>query len=436
MFGCQQVLLDLPQFERNILEFLCDQANKLVNCAIFNLRQAYFTFKQVNHNAYDLMAEMKSNVHYKILYSQVAQQVIHGVAESFKSFAELTNKFHKGELTQRPKLPSYRKKGGLAGFAYPKQALELNWETGEIRLPLGNKFKDWFGIDAIYLLMPTNLKFNSIRELRILPRNRCFYAEFVYQQPVIEIPTADPGKVLGIDPGLNNWLTCVSNAGTGFIIDGRYVKSLNRWYNKQISTLKENKPQGFWSKRLAQIAEKRNRLLQDAVNKAARLVINHCIEYGIGRIVFGWNQGNKQEIDLGQRNNQSFVQVPTAKLKQRISQLCEQYGIEFVETEESYTSQASFLDNDFLATYGEKTDSWKSSGKRVKRGLFRTAQNWYVNADANGAANIIRKVSTTFGLDLNGVSRGSLTAPQRFFLWSAKKTKRSGGLKTRHFASA
>jgi flagellar biosynthesis chaperone FliJ len=96
MFGCQQVLLDLPQFERNILEFLCEQANKLVNCATFNLRQAYFTFKQVNHNAYELMAEMKSNAHYKILYSQVAQQVIHGVAESFKSFAELTNKFQKG----------------------------------------------------------------------------------------------------------------------------------------------------------------------------------------------------------------------------------------------------------------------------------------------------------------------------------------------------
>ncbi len=436
MFGCQQVLLDLPQFERNILEFLCEQANKLVNCATFNLRQAYFTFKQVNHNAYDLMAEMKSNVHYKILYSQVAQQVIHGVAESFKSFAELTNKFQKGELTQRPRLPSYRKKGGSTGFTYPKQALDLNWETGEIRLPLGNEFKDWFGIDAIYLLMPTNLKFNSLRELRILPRNRCFYAEFVYQQPVIEMPSIDKNKALGIDPGLNNWLTCVSNIGTSFIIGGRHVKSLNRWYNKQIYTLKENKHQGFWSKRLAQIAEKRNRQMRDAVNIAARLVINHCIEHGIGRIVFGWNQGNKQEIDLGRRNNQSFVQVPTAKLKQRISQLCEQYGIEFLENEESYTSQSSFLDNDFLATYGEKPDSWKSSGKRVKRGLFRTARNWYINADANGAANIIRKVSTTLELDLSEVSRASLTAPHRLKLWSAKKIKRSGVSLDRHVASA
>jgi IS605 OrfB family transposase len=161
----------------------------------------------------------------------------------------------------------------------------------------------------------------------------------------------------------------------------------------------------------------------DAVNKAARLVINHCIENQIGRLVFGWNQSNKQEIDLGRINNQSFVQVPTAKLKERISQLGEQYGIEFLETEEPYTSQSSFLDNDFLATYGEKTDSWKSNGKRVKRGLFKTAQNWYINADANGAANILRKVTTTLGLDLSRVDRGVLTRPQRVFLWSAKKTR-------------
>lgn len=229
---------------------------------------------------------------------------------------------------------------------------------------------------------------------------------------------------------LNNWLTCVSSVGTSFIIDGKHVKSLNRWYNKQISVLKENKTQGFWSKKLATITEKPNRQMRDAVNKAARLVINHCIEYGIGQIVFGWNQGNKQEINLGRRNNQSFVQVPTAKLKQRISQLCEQYGIEFVETEESYTSQSSFLDNDFLATYGEKLESWKSSGKRVKRGLFRTAQNHYINADANGAANILRKVTATLGLDLSRVDRGVLTRPQRIFLFRIPVFFKAGSVNT------
>ncbi len=102
--------------------------------------------------------------------------------------------------------------------------------------------------------------------------------------------------------------------------------------------LKEKKPQGFWSLKLAAITETRNRQMRDAVNKAARLVINHCLEYRIGTIVLGWNQGSKDGIELGKKNNQSFVQVPTARLKERISQLCKQYGIEFVETEESYTS--------------------------------------------------------------------------------------------------
>jgi IS605 OrfB family transposase len=436
MFGCQQVLLDLPPLQKNILEFLCEQANKLVKCATFNLRQAYFAFKVVNYNAFELMAYMKENVHFKILYSQVGQQIIHGVAESFKSFNELTSKFFRGELAQKPKLPSYRKKGGLAGFTYPKQALKFDCETGLIRLPLGNEFKSWFNIDAVYLPMPTNLKFNSIRELRILPRNRCFYAEFVYEQPVVEV-FLDKTKVLGIDPGLNNWLTCVSNVGTSFIIDGKHVKSLNRWYNKQVSVIKEKKPQGFWSKKLAGITEKRNRQMRDAVNKAARLVINHCLEHQIGTIVFGWNQQNKDGIELGKKNNQSFVQVPTARLKERISQLCKQYGIQFVETEESYTSKSSFLDNDCLPTYDEKLkeQSYKFSGKRVHRGLYRTAHNWYINADANGAANILRKVTATLGFDLSRVDRGALTRPQRFFLWSAK-LKRSSAALAHCFASA
>lgn len=163
--------------------------------------------------------------------------------------------------------------------------------------------------------------------------------------------------------------------------------------------------------------------MRDAINKAARLVVNHCLEHKIGTIVFGWNQQVKSGAELG-KSTQSFVQIPTARVKERISELCKQYGIQFVETEESYTSKSSFLDNDILPTYnGEKPkdQDFKFLGKRVHRGWFRTAENWYVNADANGAANILKKVSTTLGLNLSGVSRGSLTTPHRFKLWSAKK---------------
>jgi len=330
--------------------------------------------------------------------------------------------FKRGELTEKPKPPKYRK-GGLNVVSYPKQALRL--VDGYIRIPLGRQVKTWFGIDSFSLKMPSNLSSVDIKELRILPRNRCFYAEFVYkvQEKRMDV---DSSRVLGIDPGLNNWLTCISNTGLSFIVDGKHVKSLNRWYNKQISTIKEGKPQGFWSNKLADITEKRNRQVRDGINKAARLVIDRCLEYRIGTIVFGWNQGNKQEINLGKQNNQKIVQVPTARLKERISQLCEQYGIKFVETEEANTSAASFLDGDSLPKHGEKPDAWRSSGKRVKRGLFRTANNWYVNADAQAAANIINKVAVTLGLDLSGIGRGSLTTPQRIKLWSAKKKREAG----------
>jgi transposase len=134
---------------------------------------------------------------------------------------------------------------------------------------------------------------------------------------------------------------------------------------------------------------------------------------------------------MGTENNQKWVQVPTARLKNRISQLCEKYGIRFAETEESYTSKASFVDGDYLPQYGERPADWKPSGKRVKRGLYRTALNWYINADCNGASNILRKVATILGLNLSGVGRVSLTAPQRIFLWSAKRKKCSDAVLTK-----
>ena len=115
--------------------------------------------------------------------------------------------------------------------------------------------------------------------------------------------------------------------------------------------------------------------------------------------------------------------------------MCQQYGIEFLETEEANTSTASFVDGDTLPKHGEKPNDWKSSGRRVKRGLFRTAMNWYINADANGAANIICKVSTTLGLDLSGVCRGALTHPTRIYIWVTANQKRSDAVLTRRAAS-
>ena len=413
MFGCQPILIDSSP----VLEFVCGEANKLTNQGIYFARQWHFkTGKYVSK--FDLNYQYKTSRHFAALAAQSAQQVLGSVYESFKSYRELLKIWRRGELPDRPKLPNYRTKGGLATVSYPKQAIKL--VDGMVRLPLGNQVKTWFGLDCFFVPMPSNLAFSDIREVRILPRNGCFYAEFVYRLQAVQTEL-DPANALGVDPGLNNWLTCVSNIGTSFIVDGLHLKSVNRWYNKQISVLKEGRPKGFWSNRLANITEKRNRQMRDAVNKAARLVLNHCLENGIGTIVFGWNTGQRQNINLGNKTNQKFVQIPTARLKARIAQLCEQYGLQFVESEESYTSKASFADRDSLPVFGAKPEGWQASGSRTKRGLYRTAMNWYINADANGAANILRKVATILGLDLSGVGRVSLTAPTRMKVWVTAK---------------
>ena len=159
--------------------------------------------------------------------------------------------------------------------------------------------------------------------------------------------------------------------------------------------------------------------MRDAVNKAARIVINHCLENKIGVIVFGWNKGQKQNANMGICTNQKFVQIPTSKLKNRIKQLCDEYGIKFVETEESYTSKASNLDNDVIPVYGEKPNGWKASGKRVKRGLYRSAEGIEFNADVNGAIGIARKVAEQyeFNFDARSFVRGVLTMPRRVRFW-------------------
>lgn len=220
----------------------------------------------------------------------------------------------------------------------------------------------------------------------IVPRNNEFYGEYVYKHGN-EGATChlglDSTQALGVDHGVGNWLICVSTQGKRFIVDGQKLKSINQNYNRRVASLKEGKPAKYWDFELAQrssrgllrltvelarITEKRNRQMRDAVNKTARFIVNYCIQNRNGLLVFGWNTGQKDSSDMGSKNNQEFVQIPTAKLRDRIQHLCEEVGVQFIETEESYTSKASFLDNDFLPTYGEKPRSWKPSGIRGKKG--------------------------------------------------------------------
>ncbi|XWK91349.1 MAG: transposase [Phormidium sp.] len=424
----------------------CQHSNSLINATLYEIRQSHFATcprvelfdkdgiyrsefktKKVKAAYAQLCLEMKANPHYKVLGGQCAQQTLKSIAESFSSFNQLLDLFFKGEVN-KPKMPKYRKKGGLAPITFPAQAVQFNIETGECRIPISQEnaaeVKEHFGLTELWINGYFGVDIKQIVEVRILPRNNEFYVEYVDKHGNDGATCnldLDPSHALGIDPGLNNWLTCLSTQGKSFIIDGHKLKSINQNYNRRVSKLKAGKSAKYWDSELARITEKRNRQIRDAINKAARFVINYCWHNRIGHIIFGWNEGNKDGINIGVKNNQEFVQIPTAKLKERIRQLCEENGIQFTETEESYTSKASFVDDDFLPKYGEKPKRWKPSGKRIERGIYKTAQGKLINADCNGAGNIIRKVSAQLGICLTESVRAALTLPKRYDLFKNLK---------------
>ncbi len=218
MYGCQQDLIKNPQL-LPFLEYLCTTANKLINSGIYLARQWYFKLGYIT-GKYDLEKQLKSNFNYKFFHSQAAQQTLRTVAESFQSDKELYHQYLAGELSNKPQLPRYRKKGGLAVITYPKQAIIL--KKNQVRVPLGKKVKSAFKVDSFLLNFPKNIDFKKIREIRIRPRNNCFYVEWVYQLEIDPNQAMEKDKVLGIDHGVDNWLACLSNVGTSFIISGRH----------------------------------------------------------------------------------------------------------------------------------------------------------------------------------------------------------------------
>jgi IS605 OrfB family transposase len=428
MYAVQKDIWHLTKFEEPIVEQLLKWSNNLFNVGTYEGRQRYFKDKSTVKYP-DLYKIAKSNENYGLLYSQVAQQSLKSVAECFSSFRALSKLAHKGELRQKPRLPRYRTKGGMYPISYPGQALKV--VGNKIRLPLGNKGKEHFGTDALWVPLPERIKNSTIKELRLIPRNGQVWVEYVHESLAEQALSCDleATGILGIDHGINNWLTCVSSNGQPFIIDGHKLKSWNQWFNKQKAKVqseqvKHKLPQGFSSQRLQQLSETRARRMRDAVNKAVRTIVDYCQDNRINVIVFGWNKGQKQEVNMGGVTNQNFVQIPTAKVKERLQQECDLKGWRLVEQDESYTSKSSFLDRDIMPVkVGEKPDNWQPSGKRIKRGLYRSAQGLILNADVNGAANIIRKSKVAIDSLIERVGSGLLTNPLRIKLWADSSPK-------------
>ena len=214
-----------------------------------------------------------------------------------------------------------------------------------------------------------------------------FDIEFVYKKEFEPI-SVDKNNYLSIDMGLDNFATCFnSNDGSSFIIDGRYIKSINRHYNKQKAHYQSilDRQSIKVSKKMLNLSRKRYNKINNYFNLAVKYITDYAISKNIGSIVIGDFSDIKQNTNIGKKNNQNFVNIPYGIFKRKLQSKCEQLGIDYHLQEESYTSKCSYLDNEPV----KKHDTYK--GKRVKRGLFRTSQGYLINADVNGSANILVK---------------------------------------------
>ncbi len=418
--GVQQILLSPDTETLSILKYLCEQSGKLYNNGVYFARQTFFKTGKLLTGKFDLDFEpsVAKTLVAQSLPSTPMQQTLRSVTEAFKSFKELRVLYFQGQLHFKPQVPDYLTGSKLFKVAYPnsggQRPVLIN---NQLRFSLGLTVKRWFGVPEFFLPMPTNIDYSKVKEFTILPKNGAFYLEMSYEVAP-QKHELDINQALSIDLGTaDNLAACVDTLGNSLLIDARAMKAMNQLWNKKVATRKEGKPQAYWDSWLDRVTRKRNHQMRDGINKAARLIIDHCLKYGIGTLVIGWNEGFKLNANIGHLSNQKFAQMPLGKLKDRLKQLCDLHGIRFVLTEESYTSKSSYLDGDSLPVYGEKPEGWKASGKRVKRGLYQSADTSIVNADLNGSANILRKVASNLGIDLSRLGRRVLTTVARVRLW-------------------
>ncbi|NER06967.1 MAG: IS200/IS605 family element transposase accessory protein TnpB, partial [Okeania sp. SIO3C4] len=257
---------------------------------------------------------------------------------------------------------------------------------------------------GIYLktLVPTS----QIKQVRLVPRLNHYVIEVIYEKCEKQYEL-EKNRCASIDIGLNNLATLTFNqAGIKpLLINGRPLKSINQYYNKVKSFLQSQLQENSSSKRLKKLMLKREFKINDYLHKASRLIIETLINQKIGTLIIGQNEEWKQKINLGKRNNQNFVSVPYNKLIEMLSYKAKMVGIDVIITEESYTSASSFIDNDLIPVYKkDQKNQVTFSGKRVKRGLYRTASMGLINADVNGSLNIMRKaVPNAFDYGIEGV---------------------------------
>ena len=363
------------------LDEVCFKSKNLYNKALYIVRQHYFETKGYlsYFDVSKLMVDSK-DADYYALSTRASNETLRLLDKNFKSFFVLLKKKQDGNYDKPIRIPRYLDKEGRYTAIFNKEAISKKYlKKGLIKL------------SRLSIEIPTKKANESnIVEVRVLPRNNHHVIEVVYKVDEVE-PKSDNGRYASIDLGLDNLATIGSNVVKPFIINGRPLKSINQYYNKEKARLQAHlKGDKKTSKRIKSITNIRNNKVKDYLHKSSRKIVNFLVSNNISTLIIGYNEEWKQNINLGRTNNQAFVNIPFYTFINQLEYKCKLEGINVILTEESYTSKCSFLDGETI----EEHENYL--GKRIERGLFRSAKGKLINADLNGSLNILRKVVGDF----------------------------------------
>ena len=383
------------------------ESKEIYNFANYILRQLYF--KNSNRHRYSLefineypslkdlflkyIEENKqfSSLFYKIIcefsklrqYSinlKIVQNIVDKLKNDWTSYWKLLKMKKNKTYDKKINIPRYKKKYNLVEYnnqVISKKKLKLGYiGTDKMKqgIKIANRHKD---LDC--------------KCFRIYNKNDKILCELIYEKEMIEVEKNN--RVASIDIGLENLFTIAFNYNKkGISIKGTKLKVINQYFNKIKASLQSMLPnKQYVSKFINQLLYKRTEQLRNYIGYYTNKLIEILRTERISKLVVGYNKEWKQEINIGSKNNQNFVSIPFRKILDILRYKLEDNGIEYKEQEESYTSKASYLDNDNIPIYKEETEEIKFSGKRIKRGIFKSKQGKIINADLNGALNILKK---------------------------------------------
>ena len=357
------------------LDYLCFLSKNLYNATMFEVRQHYFkTGKHLGYCQVNKRFQETDQPDYRALPAKVSKHTQMLVDRGFKSFFALLKKKQKGEYDQPIQIPHYLPINGRQVLEYEKGALSF-------------KREGYIHLSKTEIYIPCTFPKEDVQAVRIVPKNCYIVVEVLYKREAKET-RENNNRVVGIDIGVNNLAAVVSNVFDAFVINGRPLKSINQFFNKELASAKSNlkiRHDKKKSRKTNRLWRKRTNKVNDYLQKASTYLVNQFVSNDITTVVIGYNKNWKQDINMGKKNNQNFVQIPFRQFINMVAYKCYLEGITVYEQEESYTSKCSFLDDEPI----QKHEKYR--GRRVKRGLYKTSTGKFVNADINGACNILKK---------------------------------------------